>query len=162
MGHHRPSLVPPLSSSIILPSLCSPRTSTTPHSLWQSALHLPEATRASESCAARLGGTGPQHSPSSCFSLAGASLGGSEHTFCTSCCSSPSHRLWSLRQPLRLPAANPCDFQSFPNFGKCFCLSSSEAEHGRRQAVGRRGSPTRDASFIHLLAGHRRQRLQSK
>lgn len=121
MGHHRPSLVPPLSSCIILPSLCSPRTSTTPvvTFMWHSASHLSEATRAWEICAAGLGGIGPQCCPSACFFIV-ASFGGSLHTSCTSCCSSPSHQSWSLRQPLRLPAANPCDFQSFPNFGHAF------------------------------------------
>lgn len=152
----------PSASSIILPSLCSPCTSTTPRNMWHSPSHLSAATRAWESCVAVLGGTGPQCSPSSCFSLAGASLAGSKPTSRTSCCLSPSHWLWSLKQPLRLQAANPCDFQSFPNFGKCFCLSSSEMEHGRRQAVGGKGSPTQDVSFIHLLAGYRKQRLQNK
>lgn len=62
-------------------------------------------------------------------------------------------------QLLSLPAGNPYDFQSFPNFGKYFRLSSSKAEHGRRRAVGRRGSGAQDASVIHLPAGCRKQRL---
>lgn len=53
--------------------------------------------------------------------------------------------------------AASCKPMWFPVLSQlCFSLSSSEVEHGRR------GSPTWDVSFIHLLAGHRKQRLQNK
>lgn len=160
MGHHRPSLVPPLSSCIILPSLRSPHTSMTPVTtfMWHSASHLSEATRAWKICAAGLGGIGPQ-----CCLLLRCSIRWRQ----------PAHLLHFLllipKPPVLITQATfkaaSCKPMWFPVLSQLwprFCLSSSEMEHGRRQAAGARGSLTQDVSFIHLVPGHRKQRLQNK
>ena len=92
-GHCRAGRVPELSSSITLPSLRSPRASTTLATCDILQPHLRGAGRASESCSAGVGGIYWRHSHSGCFSLSGASLGGNKHASRTSRRSTPGCRL---------------------------------------------------------------------